>query len=287
MGKLESVMAKAKEDVFGSAVLASSLLGMLLSFFYFSFVDGEATCGLYQLLGVNGLAWGLEDMLAGDFGDFIRVAAAMPLYLLAMVLDVFFAVAPFVLLCASLAVSKRAKRDGLIIAALAANVVWYPVSSVLWGSGLPDLTLGSFLFVLLPPAVFLVCLLSLREKPLSAPAACSAFCVVGLLFLATANSPFGYESGYSGYKSFYISKYLLYVATWVASSFAVAVANRPERCLLLQSLGFASREDATVLKRALPLLDSASQLKDLKLLLDEGLLTQEEYDLKKKELMGF
>lgn len=291
-----SITQRFKNDIFGCISVIASLVMLLLFFVYFHLADGEFSGGVYFPIDIEIFGRVFEELSYGDMDDVFRVATVFPLYLLCGLVVLAAGIAPSALLVATFVACKAQLKKRLLIAALVVNAVGYPISFILSGllagSGfdLPPYLFIGFGLQLLTMAAFLVCALALPDNKLAVPVACAALCCVALVMTLMAVPPFGYDYGSLGWKSFRISTFLWYVSFCVAVAFAFMSVNQ------LNSEGFFKDAPPSVLHLSgdspsetaayLPISEASECIKELKELVDVGALTQEEFENKKKELLG-
>lgn len=291
----ERLTRKLKGDRYGLIALVSSLIALLLFFVYFYLDRGEFVGGIYSPIDFEIFGRALEQFSSGDTEDVLAVLIALPLYLLRGLALIAIGIAPPLMLALSVVSNEPKRRKTFVVAALIVSVAGCPISRVLEGffEGFYSLHLLPFELgiQILALVAFLVCIFALPEKKYAVLIACAALCCVALaMTLATIPPPFGSDYGAYGFKTFSISVLFSYAFFWVAVAFSIMSADRSDgdgapgdkKPLPLHSRGDMSAKDTPVL--SMP--EVSDVIKELKVLMDAGALTQEEFDSKKKELLG-
>ena len=272
-----------KESNCKYAVIAAALVGGFFSFFHVGVYEGHFNCGWYLPIEADKLVYAMKLFADGR----LAALAGFPLYIVRGLVLIVLEIAPYVLLAVSVLVAPRKRRAILIIAAQVVTFVGFPIKSFLWGEGYPDLNLAYVVLYCLIQLAFIGLVIAPKKKKLVAVLTCVALCAVFLVLMIVGVAPFGCESARYG-KSLYISSYIAFACLWVASAFSIEpLAGADEASSQTDNRG---ANDCDSEKQngghAGPLLDAANQLKELKSLLDMGALTQEEFDAKKKDLLG-
>lgn len=276
-----SIAGKIKGNRFAYIAFAAVLAGGLFSFFHVSFWNGSFDLGWYSLpIDPDAFSWALDCLGDGD----ASILVLFPLYLLRGVLLIALTLAPYILLAVSFLLAAKKRRLVAVISAQVIVLVRAPIGGILQGGGIPDLTVANLFLYCLIEVVFVALAVAPRKRRFAAAALCVALCVVFLVLMVAGIPPFGYESSYFG-KSFHISSYIAFASLWVASALSIeSLAAEPDASSSLGTSSLAQRKRAANASRSF--LEAAVQIKELKSLLDADILTQEEFDAKKAELLN-
>lgn len=150
----------------------------------------------------------------------------------------------------------------------------------------------SFIKLAIPLIAFIICL-SVAKNPKATLIVAAVLTVIALIMMLVGIDPFGYyreattgKYGHDAYNAYYLSNFIYYVALWfgVASS-AQALTSKAS------DTTSSATPNVSIAKAASPadissISSAAEELKGYKELLDANAITQEEYDAKKKSLLG-
>lgn len=281
---------RLRNDVPACVAVGASLFALLLCFVYFDFGDAGFRAGAYSLpIEADGIAYIFERFFSGDMADIVKAAAVLPLYLLRGLAYIAITVAPAAMIALSAMADGAKRKKALLVAALVVNAAGYLVSNALWGIDLESILGIGFGMQILTMAVFLVCILALPDKKLAAPIACAALCFIAFIMTLAAIHPFGYDLSYFG-KTHCISTFFRYAFFWTAIASAIlslfhceSLPSDPRGASLSTAKGRVVQTDGSA---SLLIAEASGQIKSLKELLDMGAISQEEFEKKKKELLG-
>ena len=150
----------------------------------------------------------------------------------------------------------------------------------------------NFIKCAIPLIAFIICL-SVAKNPKATLIVAAVLTVIALIMMLVGIDPFGYyreattgKYGHDAYNAYYLSNFIYYVALWfgVASS-AQALTSKAS------DTTSSATPNVSIAKAASPadissISSAAEELKGYKELLDANAITQEEYDAKKKSLLG-
>lgn len=289
---LESFKGLMKTNKTARIVSIAVLVGIVFSFVCWRIGDSGShfeLVGSFLYLGSvspdDVLYYLSRGKLAYAMSDLAQMAFALFYCLLFLVVKA----APFLMLVASTLESNKRSSKHWIVASL---VVW--VASFVLALFLPMLFIeewqygvlypSAFLVIAATLAVFLLCLLTIEDE--KAPMFVVAALIAVSCFLVIAKMPpFGDSSG------IVLSNLIQYCAFWVTCAGAIQFSKRiPLECGRSIFKGEQKKKNEAVSSSSEPtgvsnFFDDAESIKQLKVLCDEGAITQEEFDRKKKQIL--
>lgn len=279
----DSISQRVKDDMHFRAALVAVFLGGLFSFLLVNIRGGAFSFGWSLPIEPSMVAYAIELLMEGDVEVFVQ----FPLYLLLGLVAIALSIAPFLLLSASFLVKSKSNRRWIIAIALAIVPVAYPIRSVVEGMGMPDFSWGIFAaYFVVQVALIVFAFASLRKKNLALILAV-AMCAIFFVLMVMGIEPFGGSSLRYG-NVLYIGGYLSIASLWIGAGLAIEsmlgvkeASNEPQG-----SLKANEKQLLRMTSEPMPLLSAIDQVKELKAFLDAGVLTQEEFDAKKKELLN-
>lgn len=282
-----------KSNKLARAVLIAALLGVVFSFVYWWI--GESGSG-FELVGP--FMWLDKLSLGGAFyelskGRFDYAAESLISTSFFLLVSLFFAAikaAPFIALVASVIEKNRKSSKHWIVASLVAWAASYALALFL-----PMIFVVEREYSIVEPPVFLLivatliaffsCLLLIDEERACA-LALAALAVIACILAITKTAPFGSSS------FVVLSNLIQYCAFWTACAGAI----RLSKCIPVEDgqsvfKGLFRKKREPVPSRGQSVdtsdfLKDAESVKQLKALCDEGAITQEEFDRKKKQIIG-
>lgn len=289
---LESFKGQMKTNKTVRIVSTAALVGIVFSFVCWRISDSgshfELVGSFFYLGSVSPddvLYYLSRGKLAYAMSDLARMTLALFYCLLFLVVKA----APFLMLVASTLESNKRSSKHWIVASL---VVW--AASFVLALFLPMLFIEEWQYGVLYPSIFLViaatlagfllCLLTVEEE--KAPMFAAVALIAASCFLAIAKMPpFGGSSG------IVLSNLIQYCAFWVTCAGAIQFSKRiPLECGRSIFKGEPKKKSEAVPPSSEPtgvsnFFDDAESIKQLKVLCDEGAITQEEFDRKKKQIL--
>lgn len=289
----ESFKELMKTSKTARMVSIAALVGIVFSFVSWRICDGDFR---FELIGSFLY---LDKISPGDALYYLsrgRVALAMndlALMVLALLYCLLFLVvkaAPFLMLVASTLENNKTSSKHWIVASL---IVW--AASFVLALFLPMLFieereygilyLSGFLVIAATLVAFLLCILVVDNEK-AAMYVMAVLIVVSCVLAIAEVAPFGSSS------RILLGNLVQYCAFWVACAGAIRFSKRIslERGRSVFKGEPKKRNEPVLssdkLTRESNFLDDAENIKQLKALCDEGAITQEEFDRKKKQILG-
>ena len=150
----------------------------------------------------------------------------------------------------------------------------------------------NFIKYAIPLIAFIICL-SVAKNPKATLIVAAVLTVIALIMMLVGIDPFGYyreasggKYGHDAYNVYNLDNFIYYVALWfaIASSSQALTPKSSEKTSSAPLDSNAAPAPSPVNVSSIN--TAAEELKGYKELLDAGAITQEEYDAKKKSLLG-
>ena len=144
----------------------------------------------------------------------------------------------------------------------------------------------SFIKLAIPLIAFIICL-SVAKNPKATLIVAAVLTVIALIMMLVGIDPFGYyKYGHDAYNVYNLDDFIYCVALWfaIASSSQALTPKSSEKTSSAPLDSNAAPAPSPVNVSSIN--TAAEELKGYKELLDAGAITQEEYDAKKKSLLG-